>query len=75
MFIYRLCNKRFYLPEKVKFPQGARLRLISLFRVDKSLCLPKLKSITVLLYNFGTPRGSEEIAIYFQGAEEHWLLF
>ena len=26
--------------------------LISLLRVDKSLCLPKLKSITVLLYDF-----------------------
>ena len=27
-------------------------RLISLLRVDRSLCLPKLKSITVLLYDF-----------------------
>ena len=35
---YKLYNKRFYLPEKV--------------RVDKYLCLPKLKSITVLLYDF-----------------------
>ena len=26
----------------------------SLLRVDKSLCLPKLKSITVLLYSFST---------------------
>ena len=25
---------------------------LSLLRVDKSLCLPKLKSITVLLYDF-----------------------
>ena len=25
---------------------------MSLLRVDKSLCLPKLKSITVLLYDF-----------------------
>ena len=34
---------RIYLPEKV---------IISLLRVDKSLCLLKLKSITVLLYDF-----------------------
>ena len=34
---------RIYLPEKVR---------ISLLRLDKSLCLPKLKSITVLLYDF-----------------------
>ena len=34
---------RIYLLEKV---------IISLLRVDKSLCLPKLKSITVLLYDF-----------------------
>ena len=27
-------------------------RRISLLRVDKSLCLPKFKSITVLLYDF-----------------------
>ena len=30
----------------------ARPRWISLLRVDKSLCLPKLKPITVLLYGF-----------------------
>ena len=33
---------RIYLPEKVIIHR----------RVDKSLCLPKLKSITVLLYDF-----------------------
>ena len=36
---------RIYLPEKV---------IISLLRVDKSSCLPKLKSISVLLYDFST---------------------
>ena len=30
------------------------LRQMSLLRIDKSLCLPKLKSITVLLYDFST---------------------
>ena len=34
------------------FTEAARQRWISLLRVDKSLCLPKLKSITVLLYDF-----------------------
>ena len=33
---------RIYLPEKVNIT----------LRVDKSLCLPKLKSLTVLLYDF-----------------------
>ena len=37
---------RVYLSEKVIFTEAAR--------VDKSLCLPKLKSITVLLYDFST---------------------
>ena len=32
--------------------EAARPRWISLLRVDKSLCLQKLKSITVLLYDF-----------------------
>ena len=40
---------RIYLPEKVIFTEATRPRLISLLRVDKSLCLPKLKSIIVLL--------------------------
>ena len=40
---------RIYLPES-----DNSWRLISLLRVDKSLCLPKLKSITVLLYDFST---------------------
>ena len=35
-----------YLPEKVI------IHRVSLLRVDESLCLPKLKSITVLLYDF-----------------------
>ena len=43
---------RIYLPEKVIIHRGARPRLISLLRVDKSLCLLKLKSIAVLLYDF-----------------------
>ena len=44
---------RIYLPEKV----AERLRWISLnyfSKVDQSLCLPKLKSISVLLYDFST---------------------
>ena len=36
---------RIYLPEKV---------IISLLRVNKFSCLPKLKSITVLLYDIAT---------------------
>ena len=28
--------------------------MLSLLRLDKSLCLPKLKSIIVLLYDFST---------------------
>ena len=39
-------DMRIYLP--------ARPRRISLLRVDKSFCLLKLKSITVLLYDFST---------------------
>ena len=35
---------RIYLPEKNIFTETAR--------IDKSLCLPKLKSITVLLFDF-----------------------
>ena len=31
---------------------GGGLGELSLFRVDESLCLPKLKSIIVLLYDF-----------------------
>ena len=45
---------RIYLPEKVILTEVGRPRLISLLRVDKSSCLPKLKSITVLLYDFLT---------------------
>ena len=45
---------RIYLPEKVIFTEAARPRCISILRVDKSSCLPKLKSITVLLYDFLT---------------------
>ena len=30
------------------------MRLMSLLRVDKAMCLPQLKSITVLLYDFST---------------------
>ena len=41
-----------HLPEKVIFTEAARPRGISLLRVNKSSCLPKLKSITVLIYNF-----------------------
>ena len=37
---------RVYLTEKVIFTEATR--------VDKSLCLPKLKSIAVLLYDFST---------------------
>ena len=38
---------KIYLPEKVIIHRGR-------LRVDKSLCLPKLKSINVLLYDFST---------------------
>ena len=37
---------RIYLPQKVIFTEAAM--------VNKFLCLPKLKSITVNLYNFST---------------------
>ena len=42
---------RIYLPEKMIFTKATRPRFISLLKVDKSSCLPKLKSITVLLYD------------------------
>ena len=47
-------NIRIYQPENVIFTEATWSRWISLLRVDKSLCLPKLKSITVLLYDFST---------------------
>ena len=34
------------------FHQGRQAEVNITFKVDKSLCLPKLKSITVLLYGF-----------------------
>ena len=40
---------RIYLPEIKIFTEAARPRLLPLLRVDKYLCLSKLKSITVLL--------------------------
>ena len=43
---------RIHLPEKVIFTEAARPRCISLEMIDKSLCIPELKSITVLLYDF-----------------------
>ena len=43
---------RICLPEKVIFTEAASLRRMSFLRVDKSLGLPKLKSITVLLCDF-----------------------
>ena len=51
-------DRRIYLPEKVIFTKAARPRLISLLRVDNSLCLLKLKSIIVLLYHFSTMNGN-----------------
>ena len=47
-------DMRIYLPEKVIFIEAARPRWISLLRVDKSSCISKLKSITVLLYDLWT---------------------
>ena len=47
---------RIYLPEKVIFTEAASPRRMSHFRVDKSFCLPKLKSITVLLYDLSTQK-------------------
>ena len=41
-----------YLSEKVVFIKAASSRWIPLLRADESLCLPKLKSITVLLHDF-----------------------
>ena len=46
---------RIYLPEKLIFTKAAR--------VDKSLFLPILKSVTVLLYDFSTMNEY----FYFQG--------
>ena len=45
---------RIYLPQKDihAFTEAVRQRRISLLRVDTFLCLPKLKSIAVLLYYF-----------------------
>ena len=43
---------RINLPEKVISTKAVRPRGMSLLRVDRSLCLPNLKSITVLLYEF-----------------------
>ena len=44
---------RIYLPEKSdNSPRPLGRGELSLLRVDKYLCLPKLKSITVLLYDF-----------------------
>ena len=45
---------RIYLSEKVIFYEAARPKCMLLLRVDKYLCLPKLKSITVLLYYIST---------------------
>ena len=45
---------RIYLPQKVMITEAARQRRISLLRVDKFLCLSKLKLIAVLLYDFST---------------------
>ena len=44
---------RIYLPEKVIFTEAGGRGEYHL-RVDKSLYLPKLKSITVLLYDFSS---------------------
>ena len=53
---YSPCNYSFievdmmiYIPEKVIFTEAAMPTGISLERVDKSLCVSKLKSIPVLL--------------------------
>ena len=45
-------DMRIYLPEKVIFTKASRPSWISLLRVVKSSCIPKLKSINVLLYDF-----------------------
>ena len=47
-------DMRIYLLEKGIFTEAARQWLISLLRVDKSSCLPKLRSIPALLYDFLT---------------------
>ena len=40
------------LPEKVNIHRGRKAEVNITLKVDKSLCLPKLKSITALLYDF-----------------------
>ena len=56
---------KIYLPKKVTFTLAAKPRLISLSRVDKSLCLPKLKSLTVLLYDFLTINKNLGLGVMF----------
>ena len=51
--VFNEVDMRIYLPKKVIFIEAARPKRISFLRVDKSSCLPKLKSITVL-YDFLT---------------------
>ena len=43
---------RIYPSEKVILNEAKRIRWLSLLREDKSLRLPKLKSITILIYDF-----------------------
>ena len=43
---------RIYLPEKVIIHRGHQAEVNITLRADKSLCLPKLKSVTVLLCAF-----------------------
>ena len=43
-----------YLPKKSEIHRGQKIEVNITLRVDKSLCLPKLKSIIVLLYDFST---------------------
>ena len=45
---------RIYLPEKVIIHRDRQADVNITFKVDKSLCLPKLKSMNVLLYDFST---------------------
>ena len=45
---------RIYFSEKVIFTEAARSEMNLLLWVVKSLCLPKLKSTTVYLYDFSS---------------------
>ena len=50
--ILMILVSKFMFYKALSYKTYLALGLMSPLRVDKSLCLPKLKSITVLLYDF-----------------------